>query len=933
MTTSRFAPRIPSSTYRLQFHAAFTFQDAIGILDYLAELGITEVYASPFFQAGENSTHGYDVADPNRISPAIGGREGFEQFSDALRARGMGLILDFVPNHMGIGESVNRWWVSVLEEGPASEYARYFDIDWHPAKSALAEKVILPVLGDRYGVELERGMLQLEWMEGAIRLKCYDSHLPIDWRGWPEILQAVPDALPSEKANALRDCLARFENADDKTACKAALRTLAESDPEIEHAVRGAVERYQGTPGEPASFDALHAVLEKQAYRLSYWRVAAEELNYRRFFDVTTLAALRVELPEVFEASHRLVTDLMREDRISGLRIDHVDGLWNPKEYLDRLQRVYSEAREGAVCDDKPLYLLVEKILDPSEESLPDDWPVHGTTGYEFANQVVHALTDRRAERRLTTTYTRFTGETGRFADLVYAKKRLMIETSFAAEFATLARMLDELSEADRYRRDFTHNMLARALREVAACFPVYRTYCAPDHSPTSEEQRFVLRAVSSARRRNPTVEKPVFDFLRDVLLLRYPDHLPESEREGWVRFVMRFQQCSGPVMAKGFEDTALYLYHRLTALNEVGGNPGQFGLRARDFHRLNSDRMKSHPHAMLSTSTHDTKRSEDVRMRMVAISEMPGDWGRAVTRWSRINRKFRTRIEEEWAPSPNEEYLLYQTLLGAWPLEPMDDTVRTEFTGRIREYMMKALKEGKANSSWTEPQEDWEQAVGTYIDRILDPADGADFLHDFQPFADRIARCGLWNSLAQVVLKCTSPGAPDFYQGTEAWDLSLVDPDNRRPVDYARRMDLLRSDSSESIDQLLADWKSGGIKLHLIRQLLTFRRDHAEFFREARYQALSVRGERKESALAFQRLRGESQIVVVTARFTSQLGEQPVGSPAWGDTEVVLPALGPVRAWRDILTGRTLEQNSTSLRLAEILHDLPVAVLVRGFV
>ena len=917
--TNPIHPRIPSATYRLQFHAGFTFREAMEIVDYLRALGITDIYASPYFQAAPDSTHGYDVADHNRINPAIGDQSDFQALCSRLREKDMGQILDFVPNHMGIGESLNAWWMEVLEDGLASPYARYFDIDWHPGKEALADRVMLPILGDRYGRVLENGDFSLSFVNGGFFLRYFETRLPLRPRSYPFILRRVISELGGDRSDELREIIGSLSDPAAKTRAKARLKELAEAEPGVASAIDRALRTLEGSPGSPETFDDLHALLEEQVYRLSYWRVAAEEINYRRFFDINSLAAIRVEIPEVFEAAHQLVFQLLAQGHVTGLRIDHIDGLWDPRAYLRRLQEHHG--RLVGTNDPRGLYLVVEKILDVTGETLPTDWPVHGTTGYEFANQVVQGLTDAAAEKRMTRTYERFTGMSTDFATLVYEKKKQTMQNSLGSEIAALGRMLDELSEMHRQFRDYTRNLLTTAVREVMACFPVYRTYATDDGALSADDEKNVLRAVSAARRRNPSTEKAVFDFLRAVLLLRLPERLSEEQREAHFRFVRKFQQCSGPVMAKGLEDTAFYIYNRLVALNEVGGNPGLFGIGVKKFHALNQARLRDTPHSLLATSTHDTKRSEDVRMRMVALSELPTEWRDAVKRWSKLNKRHRTLVAGESAPSRNEEYLLYQTLLGAWPLQPADFEGLTE---RIQAYMTKAIKEAKINSSWTEPNEEWENATTTFVERILDPETGADFLHDFRPFAARVAQLGALNSLSQTILKCTSPGVPDFYQGTEIWDFSLVDPDNRRPVDYAIRRTLLETLPSTSLESLLDDWQSGAIKLGVIRALLQFRRDHAEFFRQADYTPLAVTGKFRKHVIAFSRRHAGRELVVVVPRLCAVFSTFPRGE-AWEDTAVDHQAGGS-----DLLTKREVSVTDGKLPLATLFASLPFAVLTR---
>lgn len=922
--------RIPSATYRLQFHAGFTFENGREILDYLDELGISDVYSSPFFQASPDSTHGYDIANHNRLNPALGGPEAFASFAGEMRRRRLGLLLDFVPNHMGISESVNQWWLEVLEDGLASRYARYFDIDWDAAKAAWRGKVVLPILGDRYGQVLEKGELQVRYHADRFSLAYYDAKLPICPESYPLILAGIlPGIDNAETANTLQELVNEFAelpeaaNPDSRVPFKQRImerfRELVEVHPEIAKAIEDRLGELNGRAGDATSFDSLHALLERQHYRLSYWRMATEEINYRRFFDINTLAAIRVEMPEVFEASHQYVFQLLRDGIVSGLRIDHIDGLWNPREYLSRLQH-HTAAYRGESTEGLPLYLLVEKILEIAHEQLPEDWPVHGTTGYEFANQVVQLFVDSSAGRPLSKTYAAFTNSSKNFEELVYEKKLLIGQLSFASEIAALARLLDELSEWDRHYRDVTLNRLTAAVREVLAVFPVYRTYATPDGKLSREDERHILKAVSSARRRNPAIEKPVFDFLRNLLMMRFPEGLTAEQRDRHMDFVMKFQQCSGPLMAKGVEDTALYLYHRLIALNEVGGNPGQFGISLAEFHRLNGERQARFPHCLLATSTHDTKRSEDVRMRIAAISELPGQWRKAVNRWSKLNRKQRRKVDGEMAPSANEEYLIYQTLLGIWPLEEMTVEVRAELVQRLQEYLLKALKEGKVNSSWTEPNEEWEAAVTEFIAAILDEKRSAKFLADFEPMAAAIAGLGMMNSLSQMILKCTLPGVPDIYQGNEIWDFSLVDPDNRRPVDYARRRRMLGSLSERSLSDLMENWRDGGIKLRLTRDLLNFRKRHAEFFQKSDYQALVSGGELAECVIAFGRELAGRRLMVIAPRLSSRLGEECDWKNTWIQT--------PAAKWQNVLESEaTVATCEGETKLAELLQNRPFGV------
>ncbi|MBA3273337.1 MAG: malto-oligosyltrehalose synthase, partial [Chthoniobacterales bacterium] len=806
-------PRIPSSTYRLQFNRTFAFNDAREIVPYLHELGISDCYASPYFQARAESLHGYDITDHNKLNAAIGSREEYDAFVAELHARGMGQVLDFVPNHMGIGEPLNQWWMDVLENGPSSVYAPYFDIDWRPLKSDLQGKVLLPILGDQYGRVLERGELKVRYEGGAFFLNYYEHEWPIAPGTYRHVLQIAFDYLAAHKDE---DFYAEFqsimtaldylprrsetdparieERAREKEIIKRRLERRCAEAPQVRDAIEKAVVKINGTPGDARSFDALDQLAEDQAYRLSFWRVAAEEINYRRFFDINDLAAIRMELPEVFDATHKLVLELVGSGAVTGLRIDHPDGLYLPREYFTKLQQRCAKALGGAMpADNRAIYLVVEKILSGMER-LPNDWPVHGTTGYEFGRLVNSLLCDASAEDAMTKTYRRFIGHSMHFGHLVYAKKRLVMRLSLANDVNVLGNMLDRLSEKNRWFRDFTLEALSRAVRETIACFPVYRTYVMPGE-PVSERDRAVIdRAVAAAKRRNPAIEESVFNFLRDILLFRFPENLDEQARAEHADFVLKFQQCTGPIMAKGLEDTLFYIYNRLAALNEVGGEPHQFGVSIDAFHTENAHFQQNWPATMLTTSTHDTKRSEDTRARMVAISEIPQHWRTNVQRWRTINRRAKRQVEEAEAPDANEEYLLYQTLLGTWPLNEHGAAVASatpEYIERIQAYMAKAVNEAKINTSWIQPNEEWDTAMREFIAQLLEPGKSR-FVPRLLPLVTEIARLGAMNSLAQVLLKLTAPGVPDIYQGQETWDFSLVDPDNRRPVDYTQRREML---------------------------------------------------------------------------------------------------------------------------------------------
>jgi len=939
--------RIPTATYRLQFNKNFTFRQAREIVTYLQGLGISDAYASPYFQAGAESLHGYDITDHNKFNAAIGSREDYDAWVAELHAHGMGQIADFVPNHMGINDPQNVWWQDVLENGTSSLYAPYFDIDWRPLKSDLHDKVLLPILGDQYGRVLERGELRVRFDGGSFSLTYFDHVFPIAPGTYRYILELALENLAEFREE---DFYAEFqsiltaleylprrtetdperikERAREKEIIKKRLERRCAEAPQVQRAIEKAVETINGHVGDPRSFDRLDELLNAQSYRLAFWRVAAEEINYRRFFDVNDLAAIRVELPEVFDAAHKLLFELVASGAVTGLRIDHPDGLYRPLEYFEKLQMRCAKA----LCvplpkDGRAIYLIVEKILT-GEEQLPQNWPVHGTTGYGFANQVAGVLVDHNAEGAIAKIFKRFIGHSLHFGHLVYAKKRLVMRISLANEVNVLGTMVDRLSEQNRWFRDYTLEALARAVRETIACFPVYRTYLEPG-KPVSEEDRAVIeRAVAAAKRRNPAIEESVFNFLRDLLLFRFPENLDEEQRAAHAEFVLKFQQFTGPITAKGLEDTVFYIYNRLAALNEVGGEPQLFGLNVEAFHQRNLRRQRDWPASLLATSTHDSKRSEDVRARMLAISEIPPLWGRSLQKWRTTNRRFKKQIDDAEAPDAGEEYLLYQTLLGTWPVD-LDGApvpaVGPKFIARIQRYMAKALKEAKLNTSWIQPNENWDDAMQEFVARILEAGPRNKFLPAFLPVAAEIARLGAINSLAQTAIKLTAPGVPDIYQGTEIWDDSLVDPDNRRPIDYARRREMLTQIENVPANELMQCWPDGRIKMRLTQRLLHLRRENPELFREGIYEPINFGGAFADCAIGFVRRDRDGAIIVIVPRLSSRVGFPPIGD-RWQDTHVVLPA--GLSNLRDVFSDRKVRVENSQLRLAVAMSQLPFAVL-----
>jgi (1->4)-alpha-D-glucan 1-alpha-D-glucosylmutase len=942
-------PRIPSSTYRLQFNRWFTFAQAREIVPYLHALGVSDAYASPYFQAGAESLHGYDITDHNKLNGAIGSRAEYDSWIAELHAHSMGQVLDFVPNHVGIADALNEWWLDVLENGPSSEYAPYFDIDWHPLKADLRDRVLLPILTDQYGRVLERGELQVRFEDGTFYLLYGNRRLPIapgTYRYVLDIalqnlaehseedfyaeLQSVLTALEYLPKRTETDPKRIAERIREKEIIKRRLERRCTEAPQVQQAIEKALARINGEPGEPRSFDALDELLNAQSYRLAFWKVAAEEINYRRFFDVNDLAAIRVELPKVFDTVHRLVLDFVRTGAVTGLRIDHPDGLYLPREYFEKLQQRCAKALAIALPQDgRAIYMVAEKILTGAEP-LRKDWLLHGTTGYDFANHVAQLLVDSSAETAITKTFHRFIGHSLHFGHLIYAKKLQVMKLALANDVDVLGNMLDRLSEQNRWYRDFTLEALARAVRETIACFPVYRTYLAPGQ-PVSEEDRQVIdRAVTAAKRRNPGIEESIFNFLRDVLLFRFPENLDAEARAAHTHFVLKFQQATGPIMAKGLEDTAFYIYNRLAALNEVGGEPQQFGISVGTFHERSLHRQRNWPATLLTTSTHDTKRSEDVRARMLAISEIPELWRRSLQRWRLTNRRWKRTINDAEAPDANEEYLLYQTLVGTWPIQVSGEpegAASAEYTERIQAYMAKALHEAKINTSWIQPNEEWDAMMREFVAKILDPSPRNKFLPAFLPVAQEIARLGAINSLTQTLLKLTSPGVPDIYQGNEIWDFSLVDPDNRRAVDYKQRRETLDALSAPTPDELMQNWPDGRIKMFLTQRMLQFRREHVDLFQRGEYLPIAASGTFAECCVSFARELAGNWIAVIAPRLSSRVGFPPVGE-RWKDTKIEFPVTLSFESAHDLFTCRPIHHDGRKVSAANALSMLPFAVI-----
>jgi (1->4)-alpha-D-glucan 1-alpha-D-glucosylmutase len=968
---------MPLATYRLQLNRGFTFTQATEIVPYLSELGVSHCYASPCLKARPGSMHGYDIVDHNSFNPEIGNAEEFDRFVSALHRHGMGLILDIVPNHMGIMGSDNAWWLDVLENGESSIYASFFDIDWQPLKDELHGKVLVPVLHDHYGAVLESGELKLIFRpaRGEFDVAYREHRFPVDPKEYPRVLEHCgteatktlgeqnPDLLEFQSLiTAFRHLPGRRELSDDRVAernrdkeiHKRRLAELCARSNEIAACIVRAVDLINGNPAQPASFEELHELIKAQAFRLANWRVAADDINYRRFFDTNDLAGICMENEKVFEATHRFVLSLMAEGKVDGLRIDHPDGLYDPAQYFERLSRsiasASSNSENGSSNDpheglhDRSRYVVIEKILTGSER-LRAGWPVSGTTGYDFANLVNGLFVDPAAVRRLERIYRNFVPDEIDFEDLAYRNRKLIIRVALASELNVLANHLTHIALSSRRTCDFTLNSLRDALTEVVASFPVYRTYVSPA-GVSEEDARYIRLAIASAKWRSPAADTSIFDFISGVLLTRIAEGQSTAYKDAVVKFAMRFQQFTSPVMAKGLEDTAFYRYNRLVSLNDVGGDLQRFGITTAEFHAANQERLRSWPHTMLATSTHDSKRSEDVRARINVLSEISGLWRLRLRDWKRFNRRYKQLVNDKPAPSPNDEYLLYQTLVGAWPSESLSDKNDWKtFGDRMEAYMLKAIREAKQNTSWINRNTEYEAAVSSFVRALLEPGPKNRFLDDFVPFQRRVARVGLWNSLSQTLLKLTCPGVPDIYQGNELWDFSLVDPDNRRPVDYIRRQemfDCIRSQVSapdeSSINHLLKTPEDGRLKLYLIWRTLCLRQEQPTLFQQGEYLPLAVAGAKADHVIAFaRRFEGRSVIVVAPRLVASLLNHieididlPPVGAGIWEDTHVLLPCSCREQC-RNVFTGKALDlvkaDGHARIDVSSALAEFPVAL------
>jgi (1->4)-alpha-D-glucan 1-alpha-D-glucosylmutase len=983
----------PGATYRLQFNPNFRLNDARELIPYFQKLGISTLYASPLLQAREGSVHGYDITDHNKINSQIGSEEELKELSHALKSNRMGLLLDTVPNHMGVGHGTNPWWQDVLQNGRTSKFANYFDIDWNPLKPELHNKVLLPILGSQYGEELESGKLVLQYSDGEFTVHYYDRYLPIDPQTYPLVLEDSEDLRSNTSQPGLRELrslLVAFSELPSHEITepdrvlkrqreipflKQRLRDLGERSEEVQTFIRDMVVKVNGKVGSPETFDALHRLLESQVYRLAHWRVSAEEINYRRFFDVNDLVGLRIEDPVVFAATQCLIRKLLANGTVQGIRVDHPDGLFNPPQYFTRIQMLFVASQccgpepVGSVAENgielevqtafgqfaneqtwAPLYVVIEKILEPGEV-LPREWPVDGTVGYDFLNLLNGIFIDTRNRKAFTSFYHRYIGGPVDIEMLVYQSKKLIMNAALSSEVNVLGHMLDDISSMDRRARDFTRKVLREAICETIACFPVYRTYIDERGTISDRDRQYIEQAIARAKRRGGNIPAQAFDFLRDILLLRGNDGCaPIYGYRKQIYFTLKFQQLTGPVMAKGLEDTTCYIYNRFVSVNEVGGSPREFGTDLEEFHQANRKRLEAWPSSMLATTTHDTKRSEDVRMRLDVLSEIPRLWAAAAMRWRRINRGKKRQISDgRVVPDFNEEYLLYQTLVGTWPIRMEGDKPcailtreeRLVYIKRMQEYMTKAVHEAKVNLSWVNQNLEYVEALQRFIERILTPGTESRpnrFLQLVHPFAVHLAFFGAINSLSQTLLKLTVPGVPDIYQGQELLDFSLVDPDNRRPVDFRLRREFLedlcqRENDASLLDEMLQKWPDGRAKMWVTWKALQWRQRNQELAKRGDYVAIEPEGACARHIIAFARKVGKSCAVVIAPRFVFTLTQGEPKLPlngVWQDTTVRLPgeASGAIR---NLLTGDDLQVGGDgALRIAGVLEKFPVALLMK---
>ena len=927
--------RIPRATYRIQFNPFFGFQAAKEIVPYLAELGISDLYASPIFKARKGSPHGYDVVDQNQINSELGSQSDLEELAMALAEHELGWLQDIIPNHMAYSHE-NTMLMDVLENGQASDYYTFFDVEWEHPYEAIRGRVLAPFLGTFFGEALEKGQLKLVYDDSGLRLTYFDMGFPLKIESYLNIfthdLERLKNSLGRDHSDftkllgivyVLKNLPSQEENGErhaQMTFAKRMLWELYSTNEHIKRFIDTNISIFNGDPQDPLSFNLLDSLLSEQHFRLSFWKVATEEINYRRFFNINGLISLKIEDDTVFNHTHALIFKLLKEGKFSGLRIDHIDGLYDPTRYLEKLRKEVGQT-----------YVVAEKILEMGEQ-IPRVWPIQGTTGYDFLNYVNGIFCQKNSERQFTRLYSRFTNLKMSLEELVYDRKKLILEKDMAGDVDNIANLLKKASSRDRHGGDITLYGLKTAMVEFMARFPVYRTYI-NEEVFRNEDRLYISAAVDQALQSNPRLMHEL-QFIKRFLLLKLGDYLSEEEKKRCIHFVMRFQQFTGPLMAKGFEDTALYIYNRLLSLNEVGGFPQTFGISLEDFHDFNKSRNDLWPHSLTATSTHDTKRGEDVRARLNVLSELPEEWETNIRKWSKINSKKKRAMRGLRVPDKNDEYFLYQTLVGGYPFSESEQSL---FKGRTKSYMIKAVREAKIHTAWLQPDHEYEEACTEFLEQILDTSKPNEFLQTFIPFQKKVAYYGIFNSLSQTLIKITSPGVPDLYQGAEMWDLNLVDPDNRRPVDFNLRKSLLRNIKEQNqadllslVSQMLRTREDGRIKLFLISTALETRKQHGDIFQMGTYTPLVVSGKLRDHLIAFLREYDGKRSVTIAPRFFVSLveeGKLPLGSEVWQDTRVVMPDIASAN-WTNTLSGEIIP-GGNQLAVGQILKHFPVALLV----
>lgn len=945
---------MPTATYRLQFNKEFTIKQATDLVEYLNDLGISHCYASPLLCCKKDSKHGYDIIDHSKLNHEVGTFQELAAYTKALRSYKMGLILDIVPNHMYIVDFANHWWNNILENGPSSPYADYFDIDWSAGRESMHNKVLLPLLDQQYGEALENQVPQIIYKEGSFLVQLPNVFLPTDPSSWLILLEPiseyVQEVLPLQHPDVqeLESILTALkhlppittkeldeiaERQREKEIIKRRLCDLVNLNPTIFKSITHHLSSLNGIKNDPHSVDRLEEFLKIQPYRLSFWRVANEEINYRRFFDVFEFAGIRMENPKVFEATHVLIFELIQKQLIDGIRIDHIDGLWNPEEYL----KLFQARCKRLLGKPEDFYVIVEKILIGNEKT-PEEWLCEGTVGYDFLNQINQFYVCQTSRKNFQTIYRDYTGIHTKMRDEIYFCKNLILSVSMSSELNMLSHHLDKISQQHRNSRDLTVGSLKSALREIIACFPVYRSYIQSSRGIIhTEDQQTILHAIARAKLMNASTESSIFDFVKSILLQQHPAGITVEQRIERENFVMRFQQLTGPVMAKGAEDTAYYRYYPLCSINEVGSDLNTFGISIETFHQQNLERAQHSPYTMTTTNTHDSKRSEDVRARINVLSETPEEWDQNIKHWMEINQVHKTEENSELIPDKNEEYLFYQTVVGTWPTQQMTVNEHQNYVNRIQAYMEKAIKEAKIHTSWINPNKKYEEDTHLFIQKVLEQNAENSFLDSLSNFISKIAPAGFLNSLSQLLLKTTSPGIPDFYQGSEIWDFNLVDPDNRHPVDFSKRtafLNDLRIKNSNNLQQLINTLDDGKIKLFMTLRALEMRKKFSDVFLDGDYKPLNVEGNRKQNVIAFSRTYGKKNIIVISTRFFLSLLDEngKIDPGTWINTCVQLPAELSSNSWMDVFSKQkfTPQKNNgqEKLSLDKTLNIIPFAML-----